>query len=234
MLEAFPGTADSLPSAQQLGGDPQRVDHRQSLEEIGVWSMITSIFGTLEACRADHAIIRVGGFGIRVFAPSSALNRLNEPGMEVSLYTHFHMREDGIALYGFSTEQDRNAFEQLIAVSGVGPKVGLALLSVMDATGLYRAIADEDVQRLGLAPGVGKKLAARLILEMKGKLPALVSTEIAAASPAGRLQAEVIEALLGLGFSHAEVQAAISKIPQDQAMTLEQQVTYALRTFSRQ
>ncbi len=154
--------------------------------------------------------------------------------MEVSLYTHFHMREDGIALYGFSTEQDRNAFEQLIAVSGVGPKVGLALLSVMDAPTLYKAIADEDVQRLGLAPGVGKKLAQRLILELKGKLPVMAATGAAAGSPAGKLQAEVLEALIGLGFSNTEAQAAMAKIPQDQAMTLEQQITYALRSFSNQ
>lgn len=195
--------------------------------------MITSIHGTLEACSTDQAIIRVGGFGIRVFAPSSTLSRLNETGMEVSLFTHFHMREDGIALYGFTTEEDRNAFEQLIGVSGVGPKVALALLSVMDAPALYKAIADEDQQRLGLAPGVGKRLAARLILELKGKLPTLATLGAPSAAPAGRIQAEVLEALIGLGFSNAEAQAALAKIPQDQAMTLEQQVTYALRTFSR-
>jgi holliday junction DNA helicase RuvA len=196
--------------------------------------MITSIHGILEGCRSDQAIIRVGGFSIRVFAPSSTLSRLNEPEMAVSLYTHFHMREDGIALYGFSTEADRDAFEQLIAVSGVGPKVGLGLLSVMDAPTLFKAIADEDQQRLGLAPGVGKRLAARLILELKGKLPSLsTSGGAAGGAPAGRIQAEVLEALIGLGFSTSEAQAAIGKIPQDQAMTLEQQVTYALRTFSR-
>jgi Holliday junction DNA helicase RuvA len=154
--------------------------------------------------------------------------------MEVSLYTHFHMREDGIALYGFSTEADRNAFEQLIAITGVGPKVALALLSVMDAPALYKAIADEDQQRLGLAPGVGKKLAARLILELKGKLPALAAFGGAPASASGKIQAEVLEALIALGFSNSEAQAALAKIPQDQEMTLEQQVTYALRTFSRQ
>lgn len=200
--------------------------------------MITSIHGTLEACRADYAIIRVGGFGIRVFAPSSTLNRFNTPGMEVSLYTHFHMREDGMSLYGFSTEEDRNAFEQLIGVNGVGPKVALALLSVMDAATLFRAIIDEDQQRLGLAPGVGKRLAARLILELKGKLPTTMPATGAAVGAAtdsgGRIQAEVLEALIGLGFSTSEAQAALAKIPQDQSMTLEQQVTYALRTFSRQ
>ncbi|MBE3558975.1 MAG: Holliday junction branch migration protein RuvA [Ktedonobacteraceae bacterium] len=198
--------------------------------------MITSIHGTLEARRADYAIVRVGGFSIRVFAPSSTLGRLREPGTEVSLYTHFHVREDGIALYGFTTEEDRDAFEQLIGVSGVGPKVALALLSVMDAATLYRAIADEDQQRLGLAPGVGKRLAARLILELKGKLPAVVTPAGAgtAAAPGGSIQAEVLEALVGLGFTQAEAQAALAKIPRDQPMTLEQQVTYALRTFSRQ
>ncbi len=173
--------------------------------------MITSIHGTLEACRVDHAIIRVGGFSIRVFAPSSTLNRLTEPEMEVSLFTHFHMREDGIALYGFTTEGDRNAFEQLIAVSGVGPKVALALLSVMDAPTLYKAIADEDQQRLGLAPGVGKKLAARLVLELKGKLPSLTAIGGPITSPSGRIQAEVLEALIGLGYTNAEAQAAIAK-----------------------
>src|SRR5690242_12927809 len=198
--------------------------------------MITSIHGTLDAVRVDYAIIRVGGFGIRVFAPSSTLGRLKEPGMEVSLHTHFHMREDGIALYGFLTEADRDAFEQLIAISGVGPKVALGLLSVMDAPALYKAISDEDVQRLGLARGVGKKLAMQLVVALKGKLPTMATSASGAAggAQAGGIQAEVMEALIGLGFSTAEAQAAIGKIPQDQAMTLEQQVTYALRSFSRQ
>jgi Holliday junction DNA helicase RuvA len=195
--------------------------------------MITGIHGKLEACRTDYAIIRVGGFSLQVFAPASTLNRLNEAGMEVSLFTHFHMREDGIALYGFSTEADRDAFEQLIAVSGVGPKVAIALLSIMDAPTLYKAIADEDQQRLGLARGVGKRLAAQLILTLKGKLPVMTPAGAVAGPAGGKIQAEVMEALIGLGFSNAEAQAAIAKIPQDQGMTLEEQVTYALRTFSR-
>ncbi len=196
--------------------------------------MITSIHGTLEASRIDYALIRVGGFGIRVFAPASTLNRLSEPGMAVSLHTHFHMREDGIALYGFSDEADRDAFEQMIGVSGVGPKVALALLSVMDAAAFYKAIADEDQQRLGLARGVGKKLAAHMILELKGKLPSLAGLTTSQTSSGGGIHTEALEALIGLGFSTAEAQAALSKVPQDQPMTLEQQVTYALRSFSRQ
>jgi Holliday junction DNA helicase RuvA len=199
--------------------------------------MITSVHGILEAVRVDYALIRVGGFGVRVFAPSSTLGRLKEPGMEVSLHTHFHMREDGISLYGFTNEADRDAFEQLIAISGVGPKVALALLSILDAQALYKAISDEDVQRLGLARGVGKKLAMQLVVALKGKIPVVAGTGVgpgASGVQMGGIQTEVMEALIGLGFSTSEAQAAITKIPQDQAMTLEQQVTYALRSFSRQ
>jgi len=197
--------------------------------------MIASIHGILEASRVGQAIIRVGGFSVRVFVPISTLNQLGDIGSEVSLYTHFQVREDGMALYGFSGEEERDAFEQLIAVSGVGPKVALALLSVMDARTLFKAIADEDQQRLALAPGVGKRLAARLVLELKGKLPSLATLGGAASagSPSGRIQAEVLEALMGLGYSAAEAQAALAKIPQDRAMTLEEQVTFALRSFSR-
>ena len=197
--------------------------------------MIASIQGTLEARRAGYVIIRTGGFGIRVFAPTTTLSHLGEVGSEVSLYTHFYVREDGMALYGFSSEEDLNAFEQLIGISGVGPKLALALLSMMDAQSFYKAIADEDQQRLALTPGVGKKLAARLVLELKGKLPSLGTLGSGGAlSPSGTLQSEVLEALMGLGFSSTEAQAALNKIPQDLPMTLEEQITFALRSFARE
>ena len=197
--------------------------------------MIASIHGALEARLADQAIVRVGGFSLRIFVPASTLSRLGDLGSEVTLYTHFQVREDGMALYGFAAEAERDAFEQLITISGVGPKVALALLGTMDAQALYKAIADEDLQRLSLAPGVGKKLASRLVLELKGKLPSLVGMGgPGAAAPSGSIQAEVLEALIGLGYSHAEAQAALRKIPQDRPMTLEEQVTFALRSFSRE
>jgi len=197
--------------------------------------MIASVQGTLEARRAGHVIVRVGGFGIRVFTPTTTLSRLGEVGSDVSLYTHFYVREDGMALYGFSTEEDRDAFEQLIGISGVGPKVALALLSMMNAQTFYQAIANEDQQRLALTPGVGKKLAARLVLELKGKLPAMgVAASNGALSPSGTLPSEVIEALMGLGFTATEAQSALSKIPHDRPMTLEEQITFALRSFARE
>lgn len=197
--------------------------------------MITNIHGILEVCRADQAIIRVGGFSLRVFAPTTTLSRLHEPGSEVSLYTHFHVREDEMSLYGFSGEEERDAFEKLIAINGVGPRIALAILSVMDARTLYKAIADEDQQKLSLAPGVGKRLAAKLVLEMKGKLPSLAALGgTSGGYTSGKTQAEVFEALIGLGYSTAEAQVAMAKIPQDQALTLEQQITFALRTFAQQ
>ena len=198
--------------------------------------MIASIHGVLEARRADSAIIRVGGFGLRIFTPSSTLSRLGEVGAEVTLHTHFQVREDGMALFGFTSAEERDAFEQLITISGVGPKIALALLSTMDASTFYRAIADEDITRLSLAPGVGKKLAGKLVFELKGKLPALVAATggAAADTPSGRLQTEVLEALMGLGYSAAAAQAALAKIPQDRPMTLEEQITYALRSFARE
>ncbi|HVB74079.1 MAG TPA: Holliday junction branch migration protein RuvA [Ktedonobacteraceae bacterium] len=197
--------------------------------------MIASIHGVLEARRADSAIIRVGGFSLRIFTPSSTLSHLGEVGAEVTLHTHFQVREDGMALFGFASAEERDAFEQLILISGVGPKIALALLSTMDANTFYKAIADEDITRLSLAPGVGKKLAGKLVFELKGKLPTLVGAGGAASlTPAGKIQSEVLEALMGLGFAAAEAQAALAKIPQDRAMTLEEQITYALRSFARE
>src|SRR5256714_11758575 len=114
-----------------------------------------------------------------------------------------------MALYGFSSAEDRDAFERLIAVSGVGPKLALALLSAMDARTFYKAIADEDQQRLAMAPGVGKRLAAKLVLELKGKLPSLVALGgTSSGYTSGKIQADVLEALVGLGYSTAEAQAA--------------------------
>jgi Holliday junction DNA helicase RuvA len=195
--------------------------------------MIAGISGVLEARRADHAIIRVGGFNLRVFAPATTLNRLGEPGKEVSLHTHFQVREDGMALYGFSAEEDRDAFEKLITISGVGPKIALALLSSMDARTLFKTIADEDQQRLSMVSGVGKKLAAKLVLELKGKLPSLIALGGASAASGSGNMSEALEALMGLGFSAAEAQAALLKLPQDRPMTLEEQITHALRSFAR-
>src|SRR5437588_6168298 len=195
--------------------------------------MIASIHGVLEARRADSAIIRVGGFSLRIFTPSSTLSRLGEPGAEVSLYTHFLVREDGMALYGFTGEEERDAFEKLITISGVGPKIALALLSSMDARTLFKAIADEDQQRLSMVSGVGKKLAAKLVLELKGKLPSLIALGGASALSGSGNVSEALEALMGLGFSAAEAQQALLKLPQDRPMTLEEQITFALRSFAR-
>ena len=130
------------------------------------------VYREFEARWAVNIIVRVGGFGIRVFTPTRTSSHLGEVGSDVSLYTFLRERRWHGSLR-IPSEEDRDAFEKLIGISGVGPKLALALLSMMDAQTFYQAIANEDQQRLALTPGVGKKLAARLVLERKGKLPSL-------------------------------------------------------------
>src|SRR5579883_3289682 len=128
--------------------------------------MIVAVQGVLTGKSLDSAFIAVSGITLRVYAPLTTLSQLNV-GDEVTLHTHFLVREDALTLYGFATPADRDTFEQMLAVGGVGPRVGLALLSSMSAAALRDAVIREDVARLTLAPGVGKKLAARIMLELK-------------------------------------------------------------------
>src|SRR6476469_8069010 len=123
--------------------------------------MIAGVRGVLERKTLDSALVAVGGVTLRILAPLSALNQLTI-GEQVRLHTYLLVREDALTLFGFVSETDREMFEQLIAVTGVGPRIALALLSGMSAQALQEAILTEDVTRLTLAPGVGKKLAARL------------------------------------------------------------------------
>ena len=157
-------------------------------------------------------------------------------GETVHLHTHFLVREDALSLYGFATPQDRDMFEQVIAVGGVGPRTGLALLSGLSAEGLREAIIMEDVNRLSLAPGVGKKLAARLVLELRPRFEKLApfgpaGAAIASASPAGT-RTQVVEALTGLGYTPAQATAAVRSLPDDASGSLEDLIFRALRNLA--
>ncbi len=129
--------------------------------------MIASLQGKLEALGSDWAIINVGGIGFQVYLPTSTLSTLGATGGEVKLYTHLHLREDNVALYGFASADDLGLFESLITVSGLGPRLALAMLSAMDAERLVVAIASAATALLTEVPGIGKKMAERLILELK-------------------------------------------------------------------
>lgn len=191
--------------------------------------MIARLHGKLKGKGSGHLIVEVGGIGFQVHVPGSVLDGAGAEGSPVSLFTHLHVRENELALYGFAQEDDLALFKQLLTVSGIGPKVALGFISAMPADALRLAIADGKVDVLTQVPGVGKKTAQRLVVELKGKLDlARMAAEEAALTFA---DSEVIAALTNLGYSVAEAQAAVRKLPPDPDLSLEEKVLLALRSF---
>ncbi|SRR5487761_2630042 len=200
--------------------------------------MIVAVRGILEAKTLDSAFIQVSGITLRVYAPLSALSNLNV-GEAVSLHTTFIVREDALTLYGFSATDDRDLFEQMLLVTGVGPRVGLALLSSMSGATFREAVLREDITRLTLAPGVGKKLAARIVLELKprfekGPLPEFDGATMSRSSGATPSRADVAEALTSLGYTPAEATAAARALPDDATGSLEDLIFRALRSLAKE
>ncbi|MFH1003375.1 MAG: Holliday junction branch migration protein RuvA [Chloroflexota bacterium] len=191
--------------------------------------MIATLQGKLEALGAGWAIIKVGGIGFQVFMPTSTLSTLGAAGGQVNLYTHLYLREDNVALYGFASAEELGLFQGLITVSGVGPRLALAMLSAMDAEKLVAAIATGSTALLTQVPGIGKKMAARLILELRDKMGT-----IWLATPAAQLVQEntdVLAALTSLGYSAAEATRAVSTLPASTDLSLEEKVRLALQYF---
>jgi Holliday junction DNA helicase RuvA len=192
--------------------------------------MIASLTGVLAAKTPTHVIVDVGGVGYEVAMPGSAIASLPPVGERVTVLTHLNVREDEMSLFGFRTAADKDAFKLLISVSGVGPKVALAVLSSMDPSTLADAVAREDLTAICEAPGVGKKLAQRLVMELKDKLDV---PEFAAPAGAGGATApgpaavEARTALIGMGFTSAEAAAAVVGAPDGAAVA--EVVTYALK-----
>jgi Holliday junction DNA helicase RuvA len=193
--------------------------------------VIASLRGKLQAFGADWAVIDVNGVGFKVFMPTSTLAELGRKGEEVELYTHLYLREDNAALYGFSTPEELGLFQTLIGVSRLGPKLALAMLSAMSAEKLAMAIATGSADLLAEIPGVGKKTAQRIILELKEKIGA------GWAAPPPELaqeNADVLAALTALGYSVREASRAIAAIPPDPALSLEEKIKAALGFFASQ
>ncbi len=189
-------------------------------------SPIARLTGVVADRGPDWVVVDVNGVGYLVYGPAGTVIGA-KVGAEVMLHTHMAVREDDMTLYGFATGEERGLFQTLIAVSGVGPKAALALLSVMTADELSYAIASGDTVALARAPGVGQKLASRVVLELRGKL-------VAEAPPAlpGE-ESEVVSALIGLGFTQAEATEAVakSKVPDD--APVEDKVRLALSYFAQ-
>ena len=191
--------------------------------------MIASLHGTLESLGSDWAIINVNGIGLQVYMPTSTMSTLGAIGKEVHLHTHLVLREDSITLYGFASAEELELFQILIGVSGLGPKLALAMLSAMSVEQVSIAIATGSVDLLTVIPGIGKKMAERLILELKDKIGAgLIAT------PAAQLvqeNAEVLAALTSLGYSVTEASRAVASLPPSSDLNLEEKVKLALQYF---
>jgi holliday junction DNA helicase RuvA len=176
--------------------------------------MIGSVRGeVIERVATGEVLVEVNGVGYRVLVPLGAIPAL-EPGTAAFLFTHLHARDDGMTLYGFPTRDERDTFEVLIGSSGVGPKLALAILSVHSPTVLRRALVDDDLSALTLVPGVGKRTAQRLLVELKARLEA-PSLETDGAGESTSARAEVRTALAGLGYQPDEVREVLTQLPDD-------------------
>lgn len=196
---------------------------------------VARLRGIVEEKGADWAVVSVGGIGLLAAVPTTAADAL-AVGEKASLYTHLHVREDALTLFGFAAREDLVLFEQLISVSGVGPRVALGLLSTLDYRQLTLAIAGGRADVLRKVPGIGQKTAERLVLELRDKVtpPAGGADAETPSSPSsGHGDAEVVAALVGLGYSQAEASQAAERLPEDGGAPLEDRVRMALGFFAR-
>jgi Holliday junction DNA helicase RuvA len=187
--------------------------------------VIVGVKGLLDAVGPDWVYLQLGGVTLQVFVPSSAISNLGPIGSQVQLYTDLRIRDEQPVLFGFPSAASLELFALLTGVSGVGPRLALALLSTLGAPGLRQAIASGDMAALASAPGVGGRTAGRIILELKGKVEEQDIDVIPMASD----DAQVIAALAALGYSTNEARRAVSTLEKDPVLTLEDRIRLALQ-----
>ncbi len=190
--------------------------------------MIGKLTGTLGDKNPPQVLVECHGVGYEVQVPMSTFYNLPGKGEPVSLLTHFVVREDAQVLYGFETAAEREAFRQLIKISGVGPRTALSVLSGMSVGELAQAVTLQQVGRLVKVPGIGKKTAERLLLELKGKLGADIGHPASVASDA---QADILQALVALGYSDKEAALSLKALPA--AVGVSEGIKLALKALSR-
>jgi Holliday junction DNA helicase RuvA len=192
--------------------------------------MIVSLEGILETRGIDSVVVKVGPLSLLVSVPGSTLSRLGTIGDKVHLHTHLYVREDIIAMYGFASADELALFQNLISVSGIGPRAALAFLSTLNVEQLASAIVSGNVDLLTQVPGIGKKMAGRVVLELKGKLE---KGWAGAVTPALTPEdADVVAALTTLGYSLKEATQAVAGLPNVEKLDLEEKVRLALRQLS--
>ena len=188
--------------------------------------MISSIRGIVNFIGKDHVILIVGGIGVRVFVPRPVLENTSSAGRSMNLHTHLVVKETELSLYGFESEEDLTLFEVLLNVNGVGPKVGLAILSTLSPDVLKGAIAREETAVLQRVPGIGKKTSERIMFYLRDKLD--LTADVGAMPFVTDLDSDVIDVLTSLGFSIVESQTALQHIPRD-VTELDARVQLALQ-----
>ena len=171
--------------------------------------MIAHLRGKLLAKHPNQAVVETGGVGYDVTITVPTFSDLPAQGAEVALYVHTHVREDVIALYGFLRAAEKVLFEKLITVSGIGPKLAITILSGMPADDMVGAIRGNDIARLTRIPGIGKKTAERMVLELRDKLPAPGPASVATTSPMNAMEEDVLSALMNLGYQRAVAEKAL-------------------------
>ena len=192
--------------------------------------MIVGVRGALAATGPDWVHVSVGGVTLQVFVPSNTIAALGPAGSIVSLNTLLRFRDEQPILYGFPDDATVQLFTLLTGVSGVGPRLALALLSSMDSASLQLAVASGDAAALAAAPGVGRRIANRIILELRGKVDEIEGTPgMVSADDVG----EVLAALTALGYSASEVRAAVGAIPESDGLTVEDKIRLALQQFAQ-
>jgi Holliday junction DNA helicase RuvA len=174
--------------------------------------VIAHLSGRLLEKHVQRLVVDVGGVGYEVVVPLSTFYGVGEPGATIALRIHTHVREDALQLFGFATGLELSLFERLIAVNGIGPKVALSVLSGIEPPDLVRAIRQADLARLTRIPGVGRKTAERLVLEMKDRLPAVVADEPEAPAEGGDVRDDVLSALANLGYQRAAAEKAVDRV----------------------
>jgi Holliday junction DNA helicase RuvA len=191
--------------------------------------MIARLSGTVWSIRQDQVTVRVGGVGLQVHVPANVLAQLDGTDQPVDFFTHLHVRENELTLYGFLTEDELALFRLLLSVSGVGPKVALAMLGTVSPDALRQAVVQEEPALLSRVPGIGPKTAKAIIFHLKDKI---IPTEAAAVPLLSDADAEVIAALTALGFSLVEAQTALQSLPRDEELPVEERVRRALAYFA--
>ena len=175
-----------------------------------VSSLVTSISGTLQRTGEDWVDVGMGGITLRVSVPNAAVDTIGRVGQDVTLYTSLQVREDSISLYGFPTEDEKLTFETLLNISGIGPRLALAMLGRFSPMSLLQAVEEGDTRALSTVPGVGRRTASRIVLELKGKL----DLDFGQTGGAGA-DSDLVDALTALGYSYTEAHEAIARTGSD-------------------